>query len=83
MYRDISKLGHHWLRQWFVASLAPSHYLNHKVLLGKNLVKIESKYNNFHINKMNLKMLSVKWWPCASQHSVSVMWCLMIILLSS
>ena len=24
----IGGLGHHWLRQWFVACLAPSHYLN-------------------------------------------------------
>ena len=68
MYICVSKLGHLWFRQWLVAWLAPSHYLNQcwnivNWTLGNKLHWKFFKLYTFSFKKMHLKMPSGKWLP--------------------
>ena len=63
MQKCISKIGHHWFRQWLVTCLAPKYYLNecwHIVNWTQILLKFESKYNNF----LSRKCI----WTCCLQN---------------
>ena len=61
----VSKLCHHWFRQWLGAWSAPSHYLNQysnsvNSNLRKNLGEILSKFHTLSFKKMHFEM-SAKW----------------------
>ena len=62
----VSESGQHWLRLWFVAYSAPSHYQNQTGLLsiepfGVNFREILSKIHINSFTKMHLKISSAKW----------------------
>ena len=68
MHICVSKLRHHWLRQWLLACLAPNHYFDQcwlvvispsRTYLNEILLDIQS----FIFKKMHLKMLCAKWQP--------------------
>ena len=64
----VSESGRHLFRQWVVACLAPSHYINqHWVIVnwtlrGTNFIEILIKIKHL-IMKMHLKISPVKWRP--------------------
>ena len=64
----VSKINHHWSREWFVAWSAPSHYLNQCWIIVHWNLKNKLQWNlnkicTFTFKKMHLKMSSVKWRP--------------------
>ena len=64
----ITKLCHHWFRQWLVACSAPRHYLNQCWLSNIWLLRSEIwiKIPKFSVKKMHLKMSPATWWPFCS-----------------
>ena len=66
---NLDKLGHHCFGKWLVARAAPGHYLYQHgfivswSLMGNNSNDIGPKTLQLSVNRMDLKIASVKWWP--------------------
>ena len=74
----VGELGQHWFRQWPVACLAPSHYLNQCWIIVnltiRNFSEILIEIQTFSFKKMHLKMSSAIFPPnCPGEMSYKLM----------